>query len=188
LDGVVYVLPGNSEFEMETMELAVPTKLQESVDTIRRSISADKPMIVFRNRYTSKEDRVNGSQLMLFREATDLPEYRSAFNAARENAVFQDGVAKLDIGKPGSDKPRHTRFYSVQTGLDFAPEADVACDDLSIGTSCNVEIPRPGRHRLRWRWVTVPETTPQSIRSYVRDLIAQTLPRDMEKEAKASRE
>jgi len=198
LDGVVYSLPEGSRFELQTLHLPEPDKLQEKVDELRAKAPPDSLLILFRSRPFAKDAPLTLSPtptkpkgtpkaqpiLSLFREPTKLADYRIAIDRAVKDASFRDGVAKITVKEPVSDKAMFARSYAVRTGLVFAPDADVHCNDLSVGTRCFVEVARPGRLRLRWNSIVIDETSPQAVKSHVRDLIAKALPVEMEKEAK----
>jgi len=196
LDGVVYALPEDSRFELHTMHLPEPDQLQAKVDEIRKKAPSGSLLILFRSRPNSKDvARVLSptapkvtpkleTVLTLFRDPAAVPDFRLAIDKAIKEATFRDGVAKLAVNKPGTDKPLFARSYAIQTGLGFAPEADAHCDDQPAGTRCFVDMARPGRLRLRWTSLILDETSPQAVRAHVRELIAKALPVEMEKERK----
>jgi len=196
LDGIVYALPDDSKFELHTMHLPEPDQLQARVDEIRDKVPSGSLLILFRSRPNSKDlprtlsptaPKVTPkleTVLTLFRDPAAVPDFRASIDKAIKDAVYRDGVAKLVVNKPGTDKPMFARSYAIKTGLGFAPEADAHCDDQPAGVRCFVDVARPGRLRLRWTSLILDETSPQAVRAHVRELIAKALPVEMEKEKK----
>jgi len=197
LDGVVYSLPEDSKFELQTLHLPEPDKLQEKVEEIRKKASPDGLLVLFRSRPISKDAPRTLSAtpvrkpaqkletvLTLFRDPVAPPDYRVAIDTAIKGASFRDGVAKLEVKKPGSNDPLFARSYAIRTGHGFAPEADAHCDDTPKGTRCFVDVARPNRLRLRWTSLIVDEASPLTVKAHVRDLIAKALPVEMEKEGR----
>lgn len=200
IDGVVYALPGQSRFQLQTMHLPQPENLQASVDEIRKNAPPNKVLILFSSRPASKDApqalspvplaKKSGHLepiLTLYRDPVSTPAYRQAIDDAIKDAVFQGGIAKITVNKPGTDKPMFARSYAIRTGLSFAPDADAHCDDQKVGTRCFVDVARPGRHRLRWTSLILDETSPQAVRAHVRVLIANALPVEMKKEGEKER-
>jgi len=177
LDGVVYSLPEETGFSTVGVVFVEPDKLQETVDEHRRAVPAEDPLIVFMSipRTAAAADRA--LNVVLMRDPAVPSEGMLVVQKLREGAVYEDGVAKLDVTKFKSPAPGQ-RSYAIQTGLGFAPDVIASCaqDRFDKRESCSVTLPRPNGHRLAWPGVRLTEFDPRVMRHEIRDLIEKTLP------------
>ena len=106
------------------------------------------------------------------------------FHAQREQMralPHTEGVA--NVPKELAPPDEHPlRWYSVDTGLDYAPEAAVSCGPRSDGTeACLMALTLDGKLRLTLRGFAVDKTTPVGIRKAVVEAVNKTLPDGMRK-------
>jgi len=115
--------------------------------------------------------------VVLMRDSAVPTEGMLVVQKLREGAVYEDGVAKLDVTKFKSPAPGQ-RSYAIQTGLGFAPDVIASCalDRFDKRESCSVTLPRPNGHRLAWPGVRLTEFDPRVMRHEIRELIEKTLP------------
>ena len=178
VDGVRFVIPDGTKFFMTPPNAGIVrgTDVQAVLDRNRAASARHGGVKIL---FTTTARDATPDVVLAVEPPADHPFH--AQRARMRALPHTEGVAYVpkDVAPP-DEHP--LRWYSVATGLDYAPEAAVSCGPRSYGPeACLMALTLDGRLRLALRGFTVDETSPSGIRNSVVDAVTRTLPDGMRK-------